>query len=671
MNYSEISLQYPPNNQSQNGFWSDAPTNSAPLSVNSILSDAPSLFEDNSSVASDPSTVPSSPPFPTIKLLNSLDDNFSTAAIWPNTSTCAPIKSQNHQHPKRGSLLTRAGRFPKQARPSTFVDSLVDSSASMVEAIWPVSAILNKNDPRNKELIPLREFIKETLHRSGTSYSTLQVTLYYLILIKPHVLRQEYVIGQNSRGNPRCALLCGRRMFLSALILASKYLQDRNFTAQAWSKISGLNVLEINKNEVTFLLAIDWQLHITETIFQRWAQILSKYFSKSQLSTSVTNFACREFSSDWKSMIIGLSPQLENSDGVVKPLSSLMISTPHSSYSNLGHMGQKTVGLEVAEPCLTEFQPLPKTLDPQSSGHATKRTISDLGPLPILRLTQNSSLITPYKSAVSEFGKLQAGSYANPDSFTTLTLSCNKSMNLTEFAPRSCASLHSTMKQTSILDRPLSEQLNLTNSQLNLSPLKISMSPTSCTSSSLDNPQSSLRYIQNHSRGKIFGLSKKLENTKINIFETSNFCFGANSENIMGLYSDSCFGRGTIDSNYYTGCKETIHPLKFSCQNPTTMSCSFRSDPCSDLSRNIGSNRNRHRDILGESHTLLLSKKRSGADFICSPSICDIGETKYKFSASDTSAPRKRLCWALEASNSLNNNLYPTSGTQNGSSQLK
>jgi hypothetical protein len=33
----------------------------------------------------------------------------------------------------------------------------------------------------------LRTFIQETLRRSRTSYSTLQVALYYLIKVKPHV----------------------------------------------------------------------------------------------------------------------------------------------------------------------------------------------------------------------------------------------------------------------------------------------------------------------------------------------------------------------------------------------------------------------------------------------------------------------------------------------------
>ncbi|CAJ0924033.1 3075_t:CDS:2 [Entrophospora sp. SA101] len=39
---------------------------------------------------------------------------------------------------------------------------------------------------------------------------------------------------------------CGRRMFLASLIIASKYLQDKNYSNTAWSKICGLQVEEIN-----------------------------------------------------------------------------------------------------------------------------------------------------------------------------------------------------------------------------------------------------------------------------------------------------------------------------------------------------------------------------------------------------------------------------------------
>ncbi|CAG8572727.1 5967_t:CDS:2, partial [Racocetra fulgida] len=67
---------------------------------------------------------------------------------------------------------------------------------------------------------------------------------------------------------------CGRRMFLASLIIASKYLQDRNYSNRAWAKISGLSVHEVNANEVCFLKLIDYNLFITEDVFKRWSSLL-------------------------------------------------------------------------------------------------------------------------------------------------------------------------------------------------------------------------------------------------------------------------------------------------------------------------------------------------------------------------------------------------------------
>lgn len=156
-----------------------------------------------------------------------------------------------------------------------------------------------------KGVLPLRTFIQETLRRSRTSYSTLQVALYYLIKIKPHVPTQDFTKEQ-PRDKPACrAMQCGRRMFLAALILASKYLQDRNYSARAWSKISGLNTVEINQNEVMFLLAVDWRLHIPEATFQRWADIVLKYTPNAGGSTP------RDGQS-WRTIVPKLSPELDN-----------------------------------------------------------------------------------------------------------------------------------------------------------------------------------------------------------------------------------------------------------------------------------------------------------------------------------------------------------------------
>ncbi|KAK9452880.1 hypothetical protein V1511DRAFT_448655, partial [Dipodascopsis uninucleata] len=152
-------------------------------------------------------------------------------------------------------------------RREVFVESLVDTAAILIESLWP-SATCEDRSVAEAQILPLRTFIEETLRRSRTSYSTLQVALYYLVLIRPLVknlsgLSEELV-----------ALQCGRRSFLTSLMLASKYLQDKNYSAKAWSKISGLSTSEINANEIAFLKAVNWKIHISEDAFERWSAAL-------------------------------------------------------------------------------------------------------------------------------------------------------------------------------------------------------------------------------------------------------------------------------------------------------------------------------------------------------------------------------------------------------------
>ena len=130
-------------------------------------------------------------------------------------------------------------------------------ATQMIETIWPRSI------SKSQELIELRAFVQITLEQFKTTYSTLQVALYYLLLIR----------GRRPMENCS-AIQCGRRMFLAALLLASKYHLDSKFTAHTWSKISGLEIEEINANEKIFLTAVNWKLHIPLPVFSRWTNFL-------------------------------------------------------------------------------------------------------------------------------------------------------------------------------------------------------------------------------------------------------------------------------------------------------------------------------------------------------------------------------------------------------------
>lgn len=57
-------------------------------------------------------------------------------------------------------------------------------------------------------------------------------------------------------------LLCPRRAFLAALILASKFTQDKCYSNRAWAKLSGLPAREISRCERTLGDALEWRLWV-------------------------------------------------------------------------------------------------------------------------------------------------------------------------------------------------------------------------------------------------------------------------------------------------------------------------------------------------------------------------------------------------------------------------
>ena len=202
----------------------------------------------------------------------------------------------------------------------------------MIEAIWPMTVTsCDKDHLGGTNLIGLRTFIQEVLKRSKTSYYTLQVALYYLVLIKPCVPYVDSLAQQTEFTHAQRAMRCGRRMFLAALILASKYLQDRNYSARAWSKISGLKIVEINNNEIAFVTAVNWKLHIPEPHFQRWANIVFKY-STSQSATSAS-YGRDSNTLSWRQIIPRLTPELDEVD--IERFSKLSLKQVTPSFTSL------------------------------------------------------------------------------------------------------------------------------------------------------------------------------------------------------------------------------------------------------------------------------------------------------------------------------------------------
>ncbi|KAG9234484.1 cyclin [Amylocarpus encephaloides] len=398
------------------GPYSSSIASSASSSTNSVWSDASSQSSDDSSVTGPSETESQDVDCPIVYEIVSLDTEagVTVATCLPTQPLPTHVAPEQRTHPRRTSATPSQSRCPPSLvrqcdRKVSFVDSLVDSSAQIVEAIWPLSSVVCRNDLGGRGVLPLRTFIQETLRRSRTSYSTLQVALYYLILIKPHVPKHDFTMEQPDDAHSIRALQCGRRMFLSALILASKYLQDRNYSARAWSKISGLNTLEINQNEMAFLLAVNWELHITDAVFQRWTDIVLKYTPTQQPpSPGSSCLRLAEQSADWKAIIRRLNPQLDNLGGMTPPSSAkaavkaMAVSTPPRSFTPMA-TDRSTFEYGSNESTPTPTYYTPSVLEPSlSTAYPQNKLAPALGLLPTPRLTpQSSGFNTPAVSAAS------------------------------------------------------------------------------------------------------------------------------------------------------------------------------------------------------------------------------------------------------------------------------
>lgn len=273
----------------------------------------------------------------------------------------------------------------------------------MVEVIWPLSVVPCRADARGRAILSLRTYVEETLKRSKTSYSTLQVALYYLVLIRPHVPENDFTMEQTVDHPVERALMCGRRMFLAALILASKYLQDRNYSAKAWSKMSGLKVCEINANERSFLSKIKWKLHIPKPAFEKWQAIVLRY---SPNAPPFPGWSVLCGGSMWKRVIPLLTAELDN---LPMMESKLVMDNAAPSYFDLASPATPTPTRDVLklpqiESTSQETTPTPSTvlpcLEPNPNLVPPMPTLARLGPLPTPDMTpQSYASSTPAASA--------------------------------------------------------------------------------------------------------------------------------------------------------------------------------------------------------------------------------------------------------------------------------
>ncbi|KAK4660244.1 PHO85 cyclin-5 [Podospora pseudocomata] len=463
---------------------------------------------------------------------------------YSRPESCAPLR----QNPRRtsNSATSRTGRPPALVRQAdrkvNFVDNLVDTSTHMVEAIWPTSSPACK-EVGSSAVLPLRSFIQETLRRSRTSYSTLQVALYYLVLIRPHVPSHDFTMEQPDSNRECQALQCGRRMFLAALILASKYLQDRNYSARAWSRISGLKTSEINQNEMAFILAVNWNLHITEETYKKWSESVLKFTPQppsppSPSAQRVYEQQCEQF----QRLILNLTPSLDNLEELapwLRATREVSIQAICSSPESANPWGDLDAALK---PRLA-----PVVMEPSPpSAYVPGRFAPALGLLPTPRTTpQTRGFSTPAVSAASHIlGRSSSMGFAMAQASST-----SVAQTLDRWPPAVTSSPMNHLPRRSSLANSVStasspESMVSDSSRLSRSSSISSLSSVNAPSAKLD-AQARCRY------GRSFSERMSLKPTIASVPEVyeEGHCLTASPESYTGPAGKD-FYDGTLDAQY-------------------------------------------------------------------------------------------------------------------------
>jgi hypothetical protein len=160
-----------------------------------------------------------------------------------------------------------------------------------------------------------------------------------------------------------------------------------------------LNTLEINQNEMAFLLAINWKLHITDTIFKRWTDIVLTYTPSQPPSPAAVCPKLAKQTADWKAIILKLNSDLDNLEKFTVSISANANVASPRSFGSLTVERSPTVKYGS-----TESTPTPKYYmePPPLSTYPSSKPTPVLGLLPAPRLTpQSTGFNTPAVSAAS------------------------------------------------------------------------------------------------------------------------------------------------------------------------------------------------------------------------------------------------------------------------------
>ncbi|ORX88626.1 hypothetical protein K493DRAFT_319328 [Basidiobolus meristosporus CBS 931.73] len=81
--------------------------------------------------------------------------------------------------------------------------------------------------------------------------------------------------------SPYCSEVSGTEYYIAvvSLMLANKYHEDKCYSNRSWAKVSGLDVSQVSRMELSILAAFNWSIKVDNLEFDSWSQFLGQYWS--------------------------------------------------------------------------------------------------------------------------------------------------------------------------------------------------------------------------------------------------------------------------------------------------------------------------------------------------------------------------------------------------------
>ena len=165
-------------------------------------------------------------------------------------------KSSHHEHNKNGEILNKL-----ELKVSEILTEISNQNSNVE---------YNPDDPfstKSPSKVTLQYFFGRIKKYTKIEKSTLIIILIYAdrmcttsgIILNPHNIH---------------------RIILGCLLLAIKYNEDLYFTNEQYAKVGGVSVQELNDLELYSIQLLNFNLFISEDIYEKYIQYITNYSNK-------------------------------------------------------------------------------------------------------------------------------------------------------------------------------------------------------------------------------------------------------------------------------------------------------------------------------------------------------------------------------------------------------